>query len=567
MRTLILCLLLALAPAAELARADGLVRLSTEDPPGGADARQALNADAADTTNADQLWAGGPLGLGLDGSGLAVGIWDSGRARATHQEFGGRLNYGDLAAGLSWHATHVAGTIGAAGIDPAAHGMAGNVALASYDWNDDKQEMRFDAPGLHVTNHSYAYLHGWVAGIDWGVGPVDTWWADRSLYGTEDPGFGKYGDDARQLDDLLCDHPHLLSVWAAANDRNDAYTNAHGDDRYVTWLSAGPEGPAWYLVPTTLYPAPPPDGNAGTGYDCLPPEQVAKNTLVVGAVHDITADPYSTADVAITDFSSWGPTDDGRVRPDVVANGGQLYSTSSESDSAYATSSGTSMAAPNASGSAALLIQHARDLTGHVPRSATTRALVIHTAFDAGSPGPEYAFGWGVMDAAAAARFLSDTRAWVPFDWVTETTYDGTEWAWTLRSDGTAPVKATLGWTDPAPDELPGPDVDDPASLLVHDLDLWIAGPDGAVFYPWTLDPLQPDLAAVRAALNHLDNVEQVWIDSPVPGAYTLHVGHTGDAFSQDFSLLVSGLYDPVPEPAGLGTAALAALAFFRRRR
>ena len=95
-----------------------------------------LNRHAADTANAEYITAGGSLGLDLDGSGYTVGVWDAGAVLPTHQEFGGRVSVIDGAAS-DWHATHVGGTIGAAGVNAAAEGMATGVAIRSYDWNSD----------------------------------------------------------------------------------------------------------------------------------------------------------------------------------------------------------------------------------------------------------------------------------------------------------------------------------------------------------------------------------------------------------------------------------------------
>jgi hypothetical protein len=109
----------------------------------------------------------------------------------------------------------------------------------------------------------------------------------------------------------------------------------------VTWLSNGGSGPGFYVVRNNFFPKPATDGGAN-GFDCLPQSQVAKNTLIVGAVNDVTIDPYGNADVSAASFSSSGPTDDGRVKPDVVANGVALTSSVASGDTAYASFSGTS---------------------------------------------------------------------------------------------------------------------------------------------------------------------------------------------------------------------------------
>ncbi|NEO50625.1 MAG: S8 family serine peptidase [Moorea sp. SIO4A3] len=510
------------------------------------------NVNAADTTNTDQLWLNGGLGLNLDGSGLTVGVWEAGGyVRNTHRELTGRVTFGDGVGNFTDHATHVAGTIGASGLDPNARGMANQVNIRSYDAANDITELGTDASLIVASNHSYSNWTGWDTRFNWGsaVGAVDSWFEDRGSF-TEETNFGKYNNDARNLDQVLFDNPNLLSIWSAGNDRNDIYQNVRGDNTYVTGFSNPLQGTPslgnfagipYYLVNTTAFPAPPQDGNGGTGFDSLPPDQVAKNTLVVGAVNDITTDPYTSSDVTITGFSSWGPTDDGRIKPDVVANGNSLFSSEAASDADYGFKSGTSMAAPNVTGTAVLLIEHYNNLFNAMPRSATTKGLLIHTATDAGNVGPDYTFGWGLVNAAEAANFLTNIDENNPTVQFRETDYVGTKQTIDVVSDGTEPLKATIVWTDPAPDTVPGAGLDVNTPVLVNDLDLWITGPNGTNL-PWTLNPANPGISAVRTVANHLDNVEQVLIDTPVAGGYKIHIGHTGNSFNQKYSLFVSGL-------------------------
>jgi len=549
---------------------DGTWFLGAGLPPSQLNIRHTANVNAADTTNADQLRSGGGMGLSLSGQGVTVGIWDGNAVRATHQEFGGRVTVVD-AVGAADHATHVAGTIGAAGVNASAKGMAPSVSIRSREWTNDTVEMAADANLINISNHSYSNVSGWTANIDWGLGPVDTWYADRSLYSVEDPAFGKYTSATRDLDTVLYNNPKLLSVWAASNDRGEAYKNLSGNNSYVTYLSGGASGPGWYIVYTTSRPAPPSDGNGGTGYDCLPADQVAKNTLTVGSVLDHTVDPHNPATITTNSFSSYGPTDDGRIKPDVVGNGNSLTSSVATSDSSYASYSGTSMAAPNVTGSIALLVEHYRNTnSGATPNSATLKALVVHSATDAGNTGPDYAYGWGLMNAAAAAACItgavvdppSERLAWI-FD---GETYNGTAWILNLLSDGTNPFKATIAWTDPAPTTLPGSGLDNATSVLVNDLNLRIIGPDSTVYYPWTLDPANPSNPAVRTQANHVDNLEQVLINSPGAGWYSIRVAHTGTITggTQVFSLIATGA---VPEPTTLGLLVLGGLALLARRR
>ena len=208
--------------------------------------------------------------------------------------------------------------------------------------------MDADAALIDVSNHSYGLIAGWVVypaaafGFSTPTGLVDVWWEDRFQYSTESTAFGKYDDSARELDQVLFDNADLLSVWSAGNDRNDAFSSASGNGTYVTWFSGDPggigwSGAGWYLVPNSgASSAPGGDGNAGTGYDSLSLTKNAKNALIVGAVNDVTSDPYTSAQIVTASFSSYGPTDDGRVKPDVVGNGVSLLSSVATSDTAYA---------------------------------------------------------------------------------------------------------------------------------------------------------------------------------------------------------------------------------------
>lgn len=528
-------------------RGAGIRLIATGPSPREIRARILANINAADTTNADQLWLGGGLGLNLTGAGLTVGIWDGGSILATHQELTGRISVID-AVGLSSHATHVAGTIGATGVNLLARGMGSGLLIRSRDFDDDVAEMATDAGLINLSNHSYSFVRGWTQAIGWGIGPVDTWFADRSIDSVEDSEFGKYEEYTQALDQVLADNPNLLSVWAAANDRGEAYSNAHATNEYMTYLTSDPGGvgfttAGFYLVPNSgVTTAPPPDGNAGTGFDCLPNTQVAKNGLVVGAIQDVTNDPYTSGDILLASFSDTGPTDDGRVKPDVVGNGIGLTSSVASGNADYASFSGTSMASPNVCGTAALLVEHYRNRAGSLPASATTKALLIHTAFDAGNTGPDYRFGWGLVDAAAAARFLNDALSAFPnVNRIVTATYAGSTQSINVFASGVGPLKATLVWTDPPPISVPGLALDDSTPVLVNDLDLTVVGPGGTTtFFSWTLDPANPSIAAVRTTRNSVDNVEQVLIDAPLAGNYSVRVSHTGGVTSQAYTLLVS---------------------------
>jgi hypothetical protein len=132
-------------------------------------AYKTCNLNAAISIGVDLIRNTAPYDV--NGVDLMVGIWDGGGVRPTHQEFGGRVAIMDGAASIS-HATHVGGTIGAAGIQPSALGMAPRVLIDSYEWDADLSEMTSRAmsyPGepdkIQMSNHSYGYICGWEHGF------------------------------------------------------------------------------------------------------------------------------------------------------------------------------------------------------------------------------------------------------------------------------------------------------------------------------------------------------------------------------------------------------------------
>ena len=157
------------------------------------------------------------------------------------------------------------------------------------------------------------------------------------------------------------------------------------------------------------------DGGSN-GFDTITIKQTAKNVLTVGAVHDLVAGYQGPTSVVPASFSSCGPTDDGRIKPDVVANGIDIYSCNNGSDTDYRSDWwGTSFSTPSVSGSLALLLQLQNNLHGtNQPLLASTlKALLIHTADEAGpADGPDYRLGWGLVNTFAAAELMTSNAAW-----------------------------------------------------------------------------------------------------------------------------------------------------------
>lgn len=489
------------------------------------------------TINTNKIWTGGGLGFTLTGihDSLTnkIGVWDQGVPRPTHKELVGRIAQKDNATNIADHSTHVAGIIMGKGVNPLAKGMSYNLkGGVSYDWNSDESEMAAAAAnGLLVSNHSYGTVAGWDYNSDSLRWEYNGRWNEK-----EDYKFGLYSASAQAYDSIAYNAPNYLIVKSAGNNRNS--TGPAVGQPYWRRNESG----KWYNAgnrPDTL--------SSNNSYDILPMDANAKNILTVGAVNGIAAGYLKKEDVVMSNFSSWGPTDDGRVKPDIVADGVSVFSSYGTNDSAYAYASGTSMASPDAAGSLFLLQELSQQLS---PKkfitSATMKALAIHTANEAGLyPGPDYKFGWGLLNMSDAATVLSNAltnkNSSTSSDLVYESDLLNSKTAtYNVIASGNKPLKATLVWTDVKGAE--STILDDAVPRLINDLDLVISN-TSSNYKTWTLDPLFPDLPAVRKT-NSVDNVEKVEIDSTLVGTpYTITISHKGllDRGHQNYSLVISG--------------------------
>lgn len=511
------------------------------------------NVRAAVTTGTNQLWQGGRLGLNLDGGSPAMrnrlGVWEVGRPLADHQEYAGRLNIedpgGTTSATDSEHASHVSGTMVATGLLPSARGMANAANLRAWTSAGDNAEMATAAAGgLLISNHSYGLIAGWRFNSE-RSGAADNprweWYGDARVSGREDWRFGFYDDDCREWDRIAYSAPNYLVVKSGGNFRNQIGP-AVGQPYWQRTFN-----PLNNSFSFQLASARPDSISNNDGYDILSGEANAKNVLVVGAVNPIPDGYAQPGDVQLSGFSSWGPTDDGRIKPDLVANGVGLFSSTSASRSSYGILSGTSMAAPNASGSLFLLQEYyARLNGGNFMLSSTVRGLAIHTAEESGpNPGPDYQHGWGLLNVAKAATVITNQDRTHLLRELTLA--QGQTQTVEVVASGQGPLVATICWTDPAGTVLAGTraNLNNRAPRLVNDLDLRVSA-GSETLLPWVLNPEAPAAAATRGD-NIRDNVEQVLMPNPVAGRrYTITISHKGtlqgNAAGQAVSLLASGV-------------------------
>ncbi|WP_158961130.1 S8 family serine peptidase [Myroides fluvii] len=482
------------------------------------------NAGSRVTARVNDIATGGDLGLNLDGKGVTVGVWDGAPGLDLHVEFKGvegfsRVNMKDALPDLNRisqaalnrfvkgrsHATHVIGTILNKGVNASAKGIAPEATVVSYNWEYDTEKMDLEASenGLLVSNHSY------------GVAAISD---DGSVVYVRANDFGTYDRSAQAFDWITHTYKYYQPVVAAGNDQDYAGK----------------------LNPTK------------NGADLLLGHTVSKNAIVVAAVSQV-ANYTGPASVRIAYFSSNGPTNDFRIKPDISAKGVNVYSSNyvlptpvigvPRAD-AYATFGGTSMAAPAITGVIALWQQWA---IGNKPmpfKSATIRALMAHTADEAGdAPGPDHKFGWGLINAKAGVQVMLGANAGVAIVEENELMQEGVYEKEFIVKESGGKIIATLSWTDPEGlyhrnNSNENYVLFNPS--LVNDLDLRVFK-DGVEYYPWRLNKDFNNLFALQDD-NDVDNIEKIEIEGAEAGTYTIRVSHKGvlQDGGQEYSLIVS---------------------------
>lgn len=288
---------------------------------------------------------------------------------------------------------------------------------------------------------------------------------------------------------------------------------------------------------------------------------MAKNIITVGAVNQLTTANHKytqASDVVKGSFSSAGPRKDGAVKPDLTAVGVDMimanYTTASpNATNLYVLNYGTSYAAPMVSGIAGALTQIQRNIAGNssfIFNADEMKALLTHTANEAGRPGPDVWYGWGLVDAKKAAQVLVNR---LTDDAVLEkdNLQSGVTFIKEIKATGSEPLKVSISWVDPAitPFTTDSDFQNNHTSRIVNDLDLRVVEVgSGTTYYPWKLDINDPNANATKGD-NTVDNVEQIVIDNPAAdGIYRVEVtnknslvNQEGNPATQDFALVATG--------------------------
>jgi hypothetical protein len=513
------------------------------------------NLESAQTVGAQKLWPGGSTGFNLTGTNVLMAQWDGGDLLTNHVEFTNSVRRaflldGPSGYGVQDHPTHVAGTMMAWGVDANAKGFSNRGKVVESYFGKDLVEMPTQAATNNVkeSNHSYGYNGGWFIYTPDNINFYWFWGGDIVVSTNWDWHFGFYNSISATNDEIIYTAQTYLPVFAAGNENGPGQ---HGPDTQPFGHYEYSNGVV--IVSSAIRPL----NDAQGGFNTLTAYGVSKNNLVIGAVGANTNGYTGTNSVSIAAFSSMGATTDGRIKPDVVADGVNVYSSFAESNNAYGLDSGTSMATPAVTGTLGLLTAlydqlyttNAPLLSGtNAPLASTLRGIVIHTADQLGTNvGPSYTYGWGLLDATAAANLITNNYASQSLAFIKEVRLvSGDYIQFPVVLTNNKPFKATIAWTDP-PGTPTAVMLNPTNHMLVNDLDLRVISPTSVTNFPWVLNRNAPANAATTGD-NNVDNVEQVSIPNPTNGIYQIRVTHKGSLLNdlgqtnyQNVSILLSG--------------------------
>jgi serine protease AprX len=486
-------------------------------------------------------------GINLEGEGIRIGLWENGQPRRAHELFRTTVSPTPLQSRIEYvtgqnatlqrHATHIAGTIignqyltsTGSPLNSLVRGVAYKGTIKAWDWLNVPTEMTTAATTDNIK----------IANTSFGLNPI-------YVHASE---FGRYNEIAQQWDGVMCVNKEFQIVKSVGNARDDLNTN--GFPQY-------------------------PQVNILGGYDLLEGAGVAKNVLVVGSVNLSGATQTNgsyNGNLINEPYSSWGATDDGRIKPDFVTHGNNVYSSIETQNNTYGYYSGTSQAAAGVTGGIALLHNYWNSKFSTTMWSSTVRALLIHSIDEIDDKGPDYRNGWGVVNLHKAATVIKERGKSVI---IREDVYNGQIVRLNLAATGKEDLKVTLVWTDPAGNVVlidpnnPNASINETTAKLVNDLDIRLIRTDTNgndvplmnggqnLLMPWILKnniadnsiPNTLNQPATRGN-NSRDNVEKIEIyQNSIPttgGMFQLQISHKGtitDACQtgQPYSLIISGV-------------------------
>jgi subtilisin family serine protease len=505
-----------------------------------------LNAVAAQLSHVTPLFS---APYGLSGNGVVMSIFEAdGPPQSTHPEFGTRLIVDSAFKGTAGnHSTHTSGTMIASGINAAAKGMSPSATLHAFDAQPTLADGTTDtdtffhnkgvvAPGLGSVsdNNSWGYCLGWQPAGSGCAGDLETWNGCPECFGGYDDVFvGPYDKMARTSSTLYVHSAGNDGYTGTPDFRNENPQNL----QYSVHRHIDPNTGSVLDKEVFCY------SQNGSGTDCPAPLCTAGTSTVTGEAHCETSQhptygPFKTMGLsssgknmiavgavdelsAIAPFSSRGPAADGRVKPELVAKGVHQYSTVPVSTYTY--NQGTSMAAPVVAGITGLMAEQWKKTFGNNATPQQLKTLLIAGADDLGNPGPDYTFGFGLVDAQASADLIiADAAKGNRIRNGSLSAKQTLTYPLTVSS-GQSSLRVVLGWFDPEVTLFGSNDLAAGTKTLVNDLDVKVITPTGSTVLPYVLDMNNASANATRG-VNSVDNTEEVEIASPPAGTYQVVV-------------------------------------------
>ncbi len=466
-------------------------------------------------TKASNLQTGGSvfissglsLNLNLTGQVMTVGVWDGGQVNASHEALAGQAT------------------------------MQASQPLTSAAGNDHMQACTAMMVGKNINNKrgiafgANAFCYDW----DNDITEMQAFSASGFLISNHSYGyandnttpqwtFGAYDSQSRAWDIMLKAKPNYLPFVAAGNEQ----------------MSNG--------------------NSAANGFDLITGASASKNAITIGATNGAAV---------MSNYSNWGPTDDGRVKPDIVTKGTDIEYPVFTNNTGYTQGSGTSYATPAAAAGALLLQQYYASLTESYMTASMLKALLLHTADDAGNVGPDAKFGWGVLNLEKAAEVIY--RATHPNNTSGQsgaimrnfTTNPGTvsnpnselSISGITFLGGTKPAKASICWQDDEGSEQDAADgINYNTTSLIYDFDMMLRQ-----FTPFAdtrtyknLSISNPNNVATRSTTwfdGNGNNYKQVYFDTPTANAAGIlyfRKKSTSPTTVKPYSVIITGLTEPL---------------------
>ncbi len=469
----------------------------------------------------DSLFLKGELNFGLTGAGQKLTVWEAelnGYPKLNNPLIDGKWLAGDSQAGFSEHANSLAELLFSNINSKGFQGIAPQSQAVFFNTDNFWQEFAENCPQINLSLHPYALNPGWQ---NFNAKNGKLFWSGlEEVSKKEDYNFGFYSHETRLWDSILCENPFHLAIKSAGNSRGE-----QGEGLHFFYRSKNNSTSDYFLDSSSTTRQK--DG-ADMGYDCLPAVSVSKNLLVIGALKMGKEAQNLKKEFIPQKDSPFGPTDDGRIKPDLMAFGEK-----------------TSQSAAFVAGATLLVNEQYLEVFKEPASAFMLKCILIHTADELGKyKGPDYKMGWGLINANKAVKLVSQPGR----NLIQGNLKNGDSLRYFVRFKKGKNCKVTLVWNDPQGSPLEfrnDPNMlNSTKSMLVNDLDLKITElVSGCSLLPFVLNPLRPDLPA-KNGVNSLDNVESLIWELPYEGWYEIEIRHKGElkGGSQDFALAISNL-------------------------